>query len=315
MATELSTREAYGQTLQKLGKERKDIIVLDADLSKSTMTNLFAKAFPDRFFDCGIAEQNMMDIAAGLASCGKTVFASTFAVFAGGRCFDQVRMCIAQPQHNVKIVASHGGVSVGQDGMSHQSIEDLALMTIFPGMTVIVPADALEAAQAVETAAATPGPFYIRMGRPKVPQVCPDDYRFALGKAATMRPGKDVTIIAMGIMVASAIKAAQKLAGEGIDCRVLNMATLKPIDREAIILAAQETRGIVSAEEHLKHGGLGSAIAEILVEAHPARMVSIGLHDRFAESGNPDELLKKYGLASEDIEGAVRKIMERRGQS
>jgi len=313
MAIELSTREAYGQTLQKLGRTRKDIIVLDADLSKSTMTNLFAKEHADRFFDCGIAEQNMMDIAAGLASCGKTVFASTFAVFAGGRCFDQVRMCIVQPQHNVKIVASHGGVSVGQDGMSHQSIEDLALMTIFPGMTVVVPADAVEAAQVVETAANTPGPFYIRMGRPKVPQVCPDDYRFVLGKAAQMRPGKDVTIIAIGIMVASALKAAQKLAQEGIDCRVLNMATLKPLDKEAVLRAARETRGIVSAEEHLKHGGLGSAIAELLAEEHPAPMVCLGLQDRFAESGNPDELMKKYGLASEDIEKAAHKIMRWRG--
>ena len=234
MEQEVSVREAYGKTLLELGMENQDIVVLDADLSRSTMTHFFAHEFPERFFDCGIAEQNMVSIAAGLAASGKIPFASTFAVFAPGRCFDQIRMSIAQPGLNVKLVATHGGISVGEDGTSHQSIEDLSLICSLPGFTVIVPADAIETAQAVKAAAAHFGPFYIRLCRPKIPLVYSEDYRFNLGKAVTMRPGRDATIIAIGLMVKAALEAAQNLEREGIDCRVLNMSTLKPIDEAAI---------------------------------------------------------------------------------
>ena len=263
MPQEVSLREAYGKTLVELGKENPDIVVLDADLSRSTMTQFFAREFPERFFDCGIAEQNMVGIAAGLAASGKIPFASTFAVFVPGRCFDQIRMSIAQPRLNVKLVATHGGISVGEDGTSHQSIEDLSLICSLPGFTVIVPADAIETAQAVRVAAASYGPFYIRLCRPKLPLVYNEDYRFNLGKAVTMRQGKDATIIAIGIMVAAALEAAENLQREGIDCRVLNMPTLKPIDEAAIIKAAAETGAIVTAEEHLEHGGLGSIVARV----------------------------------------------------
>ncbi|PIP48407.1 MAG: transketolase, partial [Chloroflexi bacterium CG23_combo_of_CG06-09_8_20_14_all_45_10] len=219
---EVSTRETYGKTLVELGKENKDIIVLDADLSPSTMTHFFAREFPDRFFDCGLEEQNMICIAAGLAASGKTVFASTFAVFASCRCFDQLRMCLSQPRLNVKVVATHGGISVGEDGTSHHAIEDLALYCSLPGFTVVVPADAIETAGAVKVAAATYGPFYIRLSRPKTPLVYPESYHFTLGKAVTMRQGGDATIIALGIMVARALEASDILARQGIDCRVIN---------------------------------------------------------------------------------------------
>ena len=284
---EQSTREAYGKTLVELGKQNPDIVVLDADLSKSTMTSLFAKEFPRRFFDCGIAEQNMMGIAAGLAASGKTVFASTFAVFAPGRCFDQIRMSIAQPGLNVKIVATHGGITVGEDGTSHHAIEDLALICSLPGFTVVVPADATETTQAVKIAAQTYGPFYIRLSRPKTPLVYAPDYKFTLGRAATLREGKDITIIATGIMVASALGAAQNLALDGIDCRVLSMPTIKPLDRDAIVKAAMETGAIVTAEEHLRQGGLGSAVAQIVAEQWPVPMSFIAINDTFAKSGKP----------------------------
>ena len=244
MSQEASLRDAYGKTLVELGKENPDVVMLDADLSRSTMTQFFAHEFPGRSFDCGIAEQNMVSIAAGLAASGKIPFTSTFAVFAPGRCFDQIRMSIAYPRLNVKLVATHGGISVGEDGTSHQAIEDLALISSFPGFTVIVPADAIETAQAVRVAAATYGPFYIRLCRPKLPLVYDENYCFKLGKAVTMRQGKDATIIAIGIMVATALEAADNLKGEGIDCRVLNMPTLKPID-EAAIIEATETGDIV----------------------------------------------------------------------
>ena len=255
---EQSTREAYGNTLVELGRQNPDIVALDADLSRSTRTRAFAREFPERFFDCGIAEQNMIGIAAGLAASGKTVFASTFAVFAPGRCFDQIRMSIAQPRLNVKIVTSHGGITVGEDGTSHHAIEDLALACSLPSLSVIVPADATEVAQSVRVAARTYGPFYIRLSRPKTPPVYAQDYQFTLGKAVTLREGKDVTVIATGIMVAFALEAAQNLTRDGIDCRVLSMSTLKPLDRDAIVQAAKETGAIVTAEEHLRSGGLGS---------------------------------------------------------
>jgi len=312
MPQEVSLRETYGQTLVELGKENPDIVVLDADLSRSTMTCFFAREFPHRFFDCGIAEQNMASIAAGLAASGKIPFASTFAVFVPGRCFDQIRMSIAQPGRNVKLVASHGGISVGEDGTSHHSIEDLSLIGSLPGFTVIVPADAIETAQAVRAAAASYGPFYIRLCRPKLPLVYTEDYRFNLGKAVTMRTGERATIIAIGIMVTAAIEAADNLKREGIDCCVLNMSTLKPVDEAAIIKAATETGAIVTAEEHLEHGGLGSTVARVVTGHHPVPMEMVAIKDTYAKSGRPAELLQRYGLTAKDIEQAVRGVIKRK---
>ena len=312
MLQEVSLRETYGKTLVELGRENSDIVALDADLSRSTMTYFFAREFPNRFFDCGIAEQNMVGIAAGLAVSGKLAFASTFAVFVPGRCFDQVRMSIAQPGLNVKLVTTHGGISVGEDGTSHQAIEDLALACSLPGFTVIVPADAIETAQAVRVAAASYGPFYIRLCRPKLPLVYDDDYHFVLGKAVTMRRGKDITIIAIGIMVTAALEAADNLGREGIDCRVLNMPTLKPVDEAAIIRAAAETGAIVTAEEHLEHGGLGSAVARVVAKYHPVPMEFVAIKDTYAQSGKPAELLQRYGLTAKDIEQAVRAVVKRK---
>jgi len=309
---EVSVREAYGKTLLELGMENQDVVALDADLSRSTMTQFFAHEFPERFFDCGIAEQNMVGIAAGLAASGKIPFASTFAVFAPGRCFDQIRMSIAQPQLNVKLVVTHGGISIGEDGTSHQAIEDLALICSLPGFTVIVPADAIETEQAVKAAAAHFGPFYIRLCRPKIPLVYGEDYRFKLGKAVTMRKGKDATIIAIGLMVKAALEAAQNLELAGIDCRVLNMPTLKPIDEAAITQAAAETGAIVTAEEHLEHGGLGSAVARVVARYKPVPMELVAIKDTYAKSGKPAELLERYGLTARDIEQGVRAAIKRK---
>ena len=312
MSQEVSTREAYGKTLVELGRENPDIVVLDADLSRSTMTQLFAREFPHRFFDCGIAEQNMVGIAAGLAASGKIPFASSFAVFVPGRCFDQIRMSIAQPRRNVKLVATHGGISVGEDGTSHQSIEDLSLICSLPGFTVIVPADAIETAQAVRVAVASYGPVYIRLWRPKLPLVYSESYRFSLGRAVTMRQGADVTIIAIGTMVAVALEAAENLKQEGIDCRVLNMPTLKPIDEAAIIRAATETGAIVTAEEHLEHGGLGSIVAQVLAKHQPVPMEFVAIKDTYAKSGKSVELWQRYGLTAEDINKAVHTVIRRK---
>ena len=312
MPQEVSLRESYGKTLVELGKENPDIVVLDADLSRSTMTKFFAGEFPSRFFDCGIAEQNMVGIAAGLAASGKIPFASTFAVFAPGRCFDQIRMSIAQPGLNVKLVTTHGGISVGEDGTSHHCIEDLSLICSLPGFTVIVPADAIETAQAVRVAATSYGPFYIRLCRPKVPLVHNEDYRFNLGKAVTMRQGKDATIIAIGLMVSAALEAADNLKREGIDCRVLNISTLKPIDEAAIIRTAAETGAIVTAEEHLEHGGLGSIIAQVIARHYPVPMEFVAIKDTYAKSGKPAELLQRYGLTAKDIEQGVRSAIKRK---
>ncbi|MBN1188613.1 MAG: transketolase family protein [Dehalococcoidales bacterium] len=311
MAQEISTRDAYGLKLVELGRRNQDIVVLDADLSKSTMTHHFAKAFPDRFFDCGIAEQNMVTIAAGLAGSGKIPFASTFAVFLPGRCFDQVRMSIAQPGLNVKLVTTHSGISVGEDGISHQAIEDLALACALPGVTVIVPADAVETAQAIEAAVDTEGPFYIRLGRPKVPVVFPEDYRFSIGKAVKMRSGKDVAIIACGIMLKAALDAADDLQKEGIACTVLNMSTLQPVDADAIIEAANTTGAIVTAEEHLLHGGLGSIVARVTAASRPVPIEFIAMKG-YAMSGKPDQLLERYGLTSAGIREAVIRVLKRK---
>ena len=311
MPEEASLRETYGKTLVELGKENPDIVMLDADLCRSTMTQFFAREFPSRSFDCGIAEQNMVGIAAGLAASGKIPFASTFAVFVPGRCFDQIRMSIAQPGLNVKLVVTHGGISVGEDGTSHHAVEDLVLISSFPGFTVIVPADAIETAQAVRVAAATYGPFYIRLCRPKLPLVYDENYCFKPGKAVTMRQGKDATIIAIGIMVATALEAADNLKGEGIDCRVLNMPTLKPID-EAAIIEATETGAIVTAEEHLEHGGLGSAVARVVARHRSVPIEFVAIKDTYAKSGKPAELLQRYGLTAKDIEQAVRAVVKRK---
>jgi len=312
MPKEVSLREAYGKTLVELGRENPDIVVLDADLSRSTMTQFFAREFPERFFDCGIAEQNMVGIAAGLAASGKIPFASTFAVFAPGRSFDQIRMSIAYSQLNVKLVVTHGGISVGEDGVSHHSVEDLALIGALPGFTVIVPADAIETAQAVKAAAASCGPFYIRLCRPKLPLVYNEDYRFNLGKAVTLRQGKDATIIAIGIMVSVALEAADNLSRQGIDCRVLNMPTLKPIDEAAIVKAATETGAIVTAEDHLEHGGLGSAVAQVVIRHRPVPMEFVAIKDTYAKSGKATELLQRYGLTAKDIEQAVRSVIKKK---
>jgi transketolase len=312
MAQEVSLRETYGRTLLDLGLENLDIVVLDADLSHSTMTGYFAQKFPERYFNCGIAEQNMAGIAGGLAASGKIPFASTFAAFAAGRCFDQIRMSIAQPGLNVKLVVTHGGISVGEDGFSQQAVEDLSLVCSFPGFTVIVPADAIETAQAVKAAAATFGPFYIRLCRPKLPLVYGEDYQFRLGKAVLMRQGGDATIIAIGLMVKAALDAARNLEKEGIYCRVLNMPTLKPIDEAAIIQAAAETRAIVTAEEHLEHGGLGSLVAQVVVRHQPVPMEFVAIKDTYAKSGKPSELLERYGLTDKDIERAVKKALAKR---
>ncbi len=312
MTTEVSMRETYGKTLVELGKENRDIVVLDADLSKSTMTTFFAKEFPERFFDCGIAEQNMVGIAAGLASSGKIPFASTFAVFIPGRCFDQIRVSIAQPGLNVKLAVTHGGITVGEDGSSHQAIEDLSLITSLPGFTVIVPADAIETAQAVRKAASSYGPFYIRLARLKTPLVYTEDYRFELGKAVAMRQGRDVTVIATGIMISAALEAADNLKKKGVDCCVLNIHTLKPVDEEAIIKTAKATGAIVTAEEHLEHGGLGSIIAQVVARHCPVPMEFVAIKDTYAESGTPAELLEKYGLTARDIEQAVQTVLERK---
>ena len=312
MAQEISTRDAYGQALVELGKSNPDIVVLDADLAKSTQTQHFSKAFPERFFDCGIAEQNMISIAAGLASSGKIPFASTFAVFLPGRCFDQVRMSIAQPGLNVKMVTTHSGISVGEDGISHQAIEDLALACALPGVTVVVPADAVETVKALKAAAETFGPFYIRLGRPKVPVIYTEDYKFEIGRASCLREGKNATIMAIGTMVKAALDAAAVLQKEGLESRVLNMSSMQPIDQAAILKAADETRAIVTVEEHLANGGLGSIVARVVTANQPVPMEFVSMKG-YAMSGKPAELMERYGLTSEAIAEAVRTVLKRKG--
>lgn len=308
----LATREAYGEILKELGEKNKDIVVLDADLSKSTKTAVFAKSFPERFFNVGIAEQNLMGVGAGMAAAGKIPFVSTFAMFAAGRAFEQVRNSICYPKLNVKIAATHAGLTVGEDGASHQSIEDISLMRSIPNMTVIVPADAEETRKAVAFAAIYNGPVYIRLGRMSIPDLFTADYVFEHGKAVQLVDGKDVTIIATGIMTAPAKQAAQELAAVGISARVLNIHTIKPIDKEAIVQAAAETGAIVTCEEHSIIGGLGSAVAEVLVENSPVPMERMGVLDTFGESGTPDSLLVKYHLTTEDIVAAAKKVLSRK---
>jgi len=309
---DLATREAYGIALKALGDRNKDVVVLDADLSKSTKTNVFAKAHADRFFNVGIAEQNLMGVAAGLAAAGKIPFVSTFAMFATGRAFEQIRNSICYPRLNVKIAATHAGLTVGEDGASHQSIEDIAIMRVLPNMTVIVPADATETKQVVDFAADYDGPVYIRLGRAAVPDLFGEAYQFRLGKAIQLIDGSDVTIIACGVMAAPARHAAEKLAAQGVSARVLNMASIKPIDAAAIMDAARDTGALVTCEEHSIIGGLGSAVAEVLAENMPVPLERVGIMDTFGESGTPGELLKKYNLTEEAIVAAAKKVVGRK---
>jgi len=284
-----ATREALGPTLIRLAEEGLDIVVVDADLGVSTTAAQFGRRFPDRFFTMGVAEQNAVGVAAGLAAAGKIAFVSSFAVFIPGHCYDQVRMAVAQPNLNVKIAASHGGVITGEDGASAQALEDLALMLALPTFRVVVPADVVECAQAIEEAARRYGPFYIRMGRPKIPIIYDERYRFQLGKAHMLRPGGDVTIVAAGDMVFQALEAARLLAQEGIEARVLNMASLRPLDEEAIVAAAQETGAILVAEDHSVHGGLGSLVAQVVARTCPVPMAFVGM-TTFGTSGRWDQL-------------------------
>ena len=306
-----STREVYGKTLVALGREIPDIVALGGDLNKSTFAHLFGAEFPDRFFDFGPAEQNIMSVAAGLASSGKIPFVSTFAVFGTARPFDQLRVGIAQPHLNVKIVCTHAGILTGEDGVSAQSIEDLALACALPGFTVVVPADAVETALAVRAAATTPGPFYIRLGRPATPLVHEQDCDFTLGRAEEMLAGHDATIVAMGVMVSVALQAAASLSTAGLSVRVLNMHTLKPADEDAIVRAAAETGALVTAEEHYYHGGLGSIVAQVLGRAMPVPLETVALAG-YGESGKPDQLMSKYRLSPEEIEQAVHRALERK---
>lgn len=310
--SKIATREAYGKALQKLGAENKDIVVLDADLSKSTKTSDFAKVFPERFFDMGVAESNMLSTAAGLAAAGKIPFASSFAVFATGRAFEQIRNSIAYPALNVKIAATHAGISVGEDGASHQSVEDIAIMRVLPNMTVIVPADGPETEKAIRAAVEIKGPVYIRLGRLGLPVIFDENYQYTVGKAVTLQDGTDATVIACGLMVSPAQEAAAELAKDGIKVRVLNMHTIKPIDKDAVVAAARETGAIVTAEEHSIIGGLGGAVAEVLAETVPAPLERVGVRDTFGESGKPAELLEKYGLTAKDIVAAVKRVLERK---
>jgi len=313
MSDKIATRDAYGKVLVELGKEIEDIVVLDADLSKSTKTSNFAKEFPHRFFDMGIAEQNLIGTAAGLAACGKIPFASTFAIFAVGRAFEPIRNSVAYPRLNVKIAATHAGLTVGEDGASHQCIEDLSLMRTVPNMTVLCPADAVETEAAVRAAVQLRGPVYIRLGRSKVPIVYErGNYTFELGKGITIRDGRDVTVIATGIMVSKALEAAGELEKDGIQVRVVDIHTIKPIDEEIIIKAARETGAIVTVEEHSIIGGLGSAAAEVVSENFPVPLKRIGIMDTFGESGTGGELLVKYGLTPQNIMEKVKEIIKRK---
>ncbi len=303
-----ATRDAYGKALKELGK-RDNVLVLDADLAKATKTITFKKEFPEKFIDCGIAEGNMMGIAAGLSTVGYTVFASSFAMFAAGRAFEQVRNSIAYPKLNVKIGATHAGISVGEDGASHQCCEDIALMRSIPNMVIINPADDVEAYQAVLAAADYEGPVYMRFGRLAVPRVNSEDYKFELGKGVTLKDGKDVTIVATGLMVNEALLAAEELKAEGIDARVINIHTIKPIDKEILVEAAKETGVIVTAEEHSIIGGLGSAVAEVLSEECPVPVLRLGVEDTFGKSGPALELLKIFGLDAKHIAEKARKAV------
>jgi len=305
----VATRDAYGQELVELGKQHPEIVVLDADLSKSTKTVDFARAFPERFFNIGIAEQNMIGIAAGMATTGKVVFASSFAVFAAGRAFEIVRNSVCYPALNVKVAATHAGVTVGEDGGSHQAIEDIALMRSLPNMRVVVPADGPSTRQLVAEAYRKPGPVYLRLGRSKIEDIYGEDRIFDPEHANLLRPGNDVTLVACGVMVNAALKAAEQLAAEGISAAVLDMHTIKPLDEGTLLYWAKQTGAMVTAEEHSIIGGLGGAVAEYLSRTYPTPLVPVGVNDRFGQSGSPDELLKYYGLTSDNIRAAAHQAI------
>ena len=312
-AKKIATREAYGEALLALGKERDDVIVLDADLSGSTKTKAFSKAHPDRFFNMGVAEANMMGTAAGLAAMGKTVFASSFAMFAAGKAWEQIRQAICVPHLNVKVCATHAGLTVGEDGKSHQMLEDVTLMRVLPGMTVIVPADAIEAAAAVRALVDFDGPAYVRLSRAATPVVLPDDYTFEVGKGVVLREGTDIALIACGVEVPAALEAADLLAAQGINARVIDMATIKPIDEDLIVAAARECGAILTAEEHQVRGGLGSAVAEVVAQKAPVLMDLIGVDDVFGESGTATELLARHGLDAASIADRAAQLVKRKG--
>ncbi|MDP3143128.1 MAG: transketolase family protein [Candidatus Omnitrophota bacterium] len=310
MAEMLYARDVYGKTLVELGKANSNIVVLDADLSGSTRTQLFAREFPERFFNFGVAEQNMMATAAGMSSCGKVVFASTFAMFATGRAWDQVRNSICYNNFNVKIVATHAGLTVGPDGASHQAIEDIAIMRAIPNMTIIVPCDGPETREAVIAAYEHDGPVYVRIGRVKVYTI-EDKPKFVLGKGYKLKDGKDISLIACGIMVKSTLDAAAALEKEGISARVINLHTIRPIDTDIIINAAKETKGIIVCEEHSVIGGLASAVSDVVVENQPVPVLKIGIKNRFGQSGEPDELLQEYCLTCEEVVKTAKKILKK----
>ena len=311
MSKKIATREAYGKALAALANTNENVVVLDADLSKSTKTADFKAVAPERFFNMGIAEGNMMGVAAGLSTCGKVPFVSTFAMFAAGRAFEQIRNSICYPKLNVKVCATHAGLTVGEDGASHQAIEDISLMRSVPNMVVINPADDIETEATIKAVAEMEGPCYVRLGRMAVSRVNDEaNYNFVIGKGITLAEGNDVAIIATGIMVEAALEAKEELAKEGINARVINIHTIKPIDEELIIKAAKETGVIVTAEEHSIIGGLGSAVAEVVSENCPVPVLRVGVKDTFGESGKPNELLEKYGLTSKDIINKVKKALE-----
>ena len=307
----IATRDSYGNALAELGAEHKDLVVLDADLAAATKTGVFKKAFPERHIDCGIAECNMMGVAAGLATTGLVPFASSFAMFAAGRAFEQVINSIGYPHLNVKIGATHAGISVGEDGASHQCNEDIALMRSIPGMVVINPSDDVEAKAAVRAAYEHDGPVYLRFGRLAVPVINDrPDYKFELGKGVVLREGKDVTIVATGLPVSECLEAAEKLAADGIDAKVINIHTIKPLDEDLIVAAAKETGKVVTVEEHSVIGGLGSAVCDVLAEKAPTKVLKIGVNDTFGESGPAVELLKKYGLDTDSIYEKIKEFAE-----
>jgi len=311
----MSTRDAFGEELVELGRKHKEVVVLDADLSKATKTCWFAKEFPYRFFDMGISEQDMLGTAAGLSLCGKIPVVSTFTIFATAKAFDQIRNTVAYPRLNVKIVATHGGITIGADGASHQPIEHIALMRAIPNMTIIVPADGIETKEALKYAIDIKGPVFIVVGRDPTPVIFSDDYRFDFNHGEMLREGKDVTIIATGIMVEKALRAGKKLGERGINACIVNMHTIKPIDWELIVKVACKTGGIVTAEEHSIIGGLGSAVAEVISENSPVPLKRIGLRDRFGQSGSAEELLREFNLTEEDIIKAAEEVIRRKGSS
>lgn len=312
MAEKIATRDAYGQTLAELAAEDPQLVVLDADLAKSTKTAEFAKVAPERFIEMGIAEQNMIGVAAGLATLGKHVFCSSFAIFAAGRAFEQVRNALAYPGLPVTVAATHAGITVGEDGATHQAVEDIAIMRAIPGMTVIVPADAKETAQAVRALAAYDKPAYLRLGRLAVESVLPEDSQFAIGKGLVLREGQDAAIFACGLMVQEAMHAAEQLAAEGIDVTVADMASVKPLDEALVVRLAKECGAAVTAEEHNVIGGLGGAVAEVLAENCPIPLLRVGVADRFGQSGKPAELMTEYGLTAENVAAKVREVIKRK---